>query len=178
MSKSVCLNTSADAACSGGFTTSTEVILLSPGGTSSNYQNNLNCVWTIKVASWYKVCVLISSVWHDELFDMLLVSIINYSVSRSPFFNASLDRYPYGERPPWTETPRTETPRRNMGPRSQIGSDIIQRPPPPRGQTNASENNTLPQTSFEGGNKSLICYHPFVTGSDFYCSVLWNWALN
>ena len=56
--KSLCLNISAEAACSGGFNTSTEVTLLSPGGTSSNYQNNLNCVWTITVPSWYKVRVL------------------------------------------------------------------------------------------------------------------------
>ena len=42
--------------------------------------------------------------------------------------------------------------RKNMGPGSQTGSDIIQRPPPPMNRmTHASKNITLPQTSFAGG---------------------------
>ena len=40
----------------------------------------------------------------------------------------------------------------NIGPGSQTGSDIIQRPPPPVNKmTHASENITLLQTSFAGG---------------------------
>ena len=45
------------------------------------------------------------------------------------------------QRPSWTETP-------------WAGSDIIQRPLP-RGQKDACENITLPQTSFAGGNKAM-----------------------
>ena len=69
----------------------------------------------------------------------------------------SLDRDPWTETP-LTETPgrnmgpETETPRRNMGPGNQTGRDIIQRPLLLLGQTNDSENITLPQTSFAGGN--------------------------
>ena len=51
--------------------------------------------------------------------------------------------------------PGTDTPRRNMGPGSQIGSDIMQRPPPDRMTDTRPENITLPQTSFAGGNN--IC---------------------
>ena len=46
-----------------------------------------------------------------------------------------------------TETP----PRKEMGPGSQTGSDIIQSPPPVDRMTDASESITLPQTSFAGG---------------------------
>ena len=58
--KSTSLNVFAAAACSGGFTTTTRVTLLSPGGVSSNYRNNLDCVWTINVPLWYKVCMFYS----------------------------------------------------------------------------------------------------------------------
>ena len=65
---------------------------------------------------------------------------------------------PTGQRPPWTDTPPPERtwdqadtplPRRNMGPGSQTGRDIIQRlPPPHHGQNpHACENIPLPQTS-------------------------------
>ena len=55
-------------------------------------------------------------------------------------------------RDPSTETPgqRPPSPRRNMGPGSQTGSDIIQTPS--YGQTNTCKNITLSQTSFAGGN--------------------------
>ena len=74
----------------------------------------------------------------------------------------SLDRDPLDRDPlPWTETPQKEhwtrdrdPPRRNIGPVSQTGSDIIQRPP--CGQTNTCKNITLSQTSFAGGNKYNI----------------------
>ena len=48
-----------------------------------------------------------------------------------------------------------DPPGRDMGPGSQTGSDIIQRPPP-RGLTTAFENIALPQMSFSGGNKTKI----------------------
>ena len=55
--------------------------------------------------------------------------------------------------------PGTETPpptRRNVGPGSQTGNDIIQRPPPMYRMTDVSENITLPQTSFTGGNEKMV----------------------
>ena len=68
-----------------------------------------------------------------------------------------LQRPPWTEIPLWPEThpfdsdlPGIETPRRNMGPGNQW-SDIIQRPPWTEWLTHASENITLPQTSFAGG---------------------------
>ena len=59
-----------------------------------------------------------------------------------------LDRSPLEEH--WIRD--KDPPGRDMGPGSQTGSDIIQRPPP-RGLTTAFENIALPQTSFSGGNK-------------------------
>ena len=82
---------------------------------------------------------------------------------RPPQTEFPLAREPPGQRSPWTETTlQTETPgtetlctkiptprqrprRRNIGPGSQTGSDIIQRPPWYR-MTHASENIILPQT--------------------------------
>ena len=52
--------------------------------------------------------------------------------------------------------PGIETLGRNVGPGSQTGSDIIQRPPPMNRMTHASENITLPRTSFAGGNYILM----------------------
>ena len=62
-------------------------------------------------------------------------------------------------RPPWTENP----PGRNMGPETEISLErtwdqasrqevTSYKDPPPCGQTNASENITLSQTWFAGGN--------------------------
>ena len=72
----------------------------------------------------------------------------------------SLQR-PFLDRDPWTETLRKEHGtrdrdplRRNMGPGSQTGSDIIQRPPSVVDRmTDTSENITLLQTSCVGGKK-------------------------
>ena len=63
------------------------------------------------------------------------------------------------ETPPWTENP----PGRNMGPETEIPlertrdqaarQEVTSYKDPPRcGQTNASENNSLSQTWFTGGN--------------------------
>ena len=63
---------------------------------------------------------------------------------------------------PWQRPPpppeatwdlRQRPPRRNMGPVSQTGSDIVTsyRDPSPCGQTDTCKNITLPQTSFAGG---------------------------
>ena len=52
-------------------------------------------------------------------------------------------------------------PGRTMGPGSQTGSDIIQRPPPPLDRmTDASKNITLPQISFADG-KYVFLYWRF-----------------
>ena len=101
---------------------------------------------------------------------------------RRPPWTDSLDRDHTGKRPPpqadfpWIETspgqihptrnmgPETETPRRNMGLGSQTRSDIIQTPPVNR-MTHASENITLPQTSFTGGkNKKKKAFSMQVRG--------------
>ena len=72
-----------------------------------------------------------------------------------------------GQRPPSTETlpeqrptvrntePGVETPRKNMGPGSQTGSDSVHRALCM--MTHASENITLPQTSF-AGSKIMKAY--------------------
>ena len=94
---------------------------------------------------------------------------------RDPQTKTPLDRDPF-DRDPLTETPMTESPpprqrppgqrpsdrdppkehgtrdrdhpRRNMGPSSQTGSDIIQRPPPPVNRMIDTHLLTLPQTLF------------------------------
>ena len=68
------------------------------------------------------------------------------------------DRYPSPiHRPPWKEngTRHREPPRRNMGPGSHTGSDIIQKPLPLDRMTDTCKNINLPQTWFAGGNKQM-----------------------
>ena len=104
-----------------------------------------------------------------------------------PYRESTWTKHPPGRDPPWTETPRqrppgqrhpspgqrpplprrnlgpgSETPRRNMGPGSQTGSDIIQRPEPPNRLTDASDNITLPQTSFAGGKKKRTVIYIYI----------------
>ena len=52
---------------------------------------------------------------------------------QSPFSGqtAAPHQRPHRQRSPWTDTPLTDTSKRNMGPVSQTGIDIIQRPPFP-----------------------------------------------
>ena len=70
-----------------------------------------------------------------------------------------------GQRSPWTQT--------LLG---QTESNIIQSPPV--GQTNASENITLPQTSFAGGNKKFFnfetAYHLELLSGYFNTCFAWS----
>ena len=66
----------------------------------------------------------------------------------------SLDGPPWSPRqrhPPKEHGARDRPPRRNIGPVIQTGSNIIERPPPPCGQTDTCKNIILPKTSFTGG---------------------------
>ena len=80
----------------------------------------------------------------------------------SPYIGlpVSLQRTPLDRDPlegTWDQGRRPS--RRNTGPGSQTGSDIIQRPPS-LPWTDNYENITLPQTSFSGGNNILLlCPH-------------------
>ena len=72
--------------------------------------------------------------------------------------------------------PEIEAPGRNMGPGSQTGRDIIQRPPTPCDRiTGLCKNITLPKTSFVGGNygKTLIptLYSHIFAVSFFICII-------
>ena len=83
---------------------------------------------------------------------------------------------PPRQRPPGQRLPRhreehgtrdRDPSRRNMGRGSQTGSDIIQRTPSPMDRiTDASENITLPQTSFAGGNKYHDALRPLKMTTD------------
>ena len=94
----------------------------------------------------------------------------------SPMDRDPLDRDPPGQSPldrePLEETwdQRQRPPGRNMGPGSQTGSDIIQRPHVNR-MTHVSKKITLPQTSFsEGINKGLIQFRSLAKSSNLkYC---------
>ena len=63
---------------------------------------------------------------------------------------------------PWKETTLEgkwdqgqRAPRRNMGPGSHTGSDIIQKPLPVDRMTDTCKNINLPQIWFAGGNKQM-----------------------
>ena len=69
-----------------------------------------------------------------------------YRATGDPSDRDPLDKDPVDRDPP--------PPGRNMGPGSQTGSDIMQRPLAPMGRiTYMCKNITLLQVSFEGGNK-------------------------
>ena len=80
-----------------------------------------------------------------------------------PLDKDPLDRYPQTETPQRNMGPETKTPLEgNLGPSSQTGSDIIQRPPPPVNRMIDTHLLTLPQTLFADGNKhfdssSILC---------------------
>ena len=96
--------------------------------------------------------------WTDKLFciwqqESILVGCVPPTCHRmwgSLYGGGRPDRDPPRQKSPEQIPLDRDPPRRSMGPGSQTGSDIIQRPPCE--QTNTCENITLLQTSFVGGN--------------------------